>query len=106
MFIARSNQHKLQYHIELLLKSSNTLQRQIQEIIYSHNLGLRERKLVFVTSVNNRLLLAKDLQYNFYYADNRLYRHLSDTKQRRILKRKLIGLNLAVLNIQTNIVKR
>ena len=52
------------------------------------------------------LLLVKGNQYKFYYADNRLYAPSSNTKERGILGKELIGSNLAILNIQSDIVKK
>ena len=101
-----SNYSKLQYHIEYPLKSPNHLQKSIQEITYSQKLSSSKRKLVFVTNISNRLLLAKGLQCKFYCIDDRVYASLSGSEEKRILGKELKFSKQCIFNLQSNIIKR
>ena len=61
----------------------------MQEIIYSQKLSSSKRELVLITSISNGLLLAKDLQCEFYYVDNRVYIFSSSGKEKRMLEKEL-----------------
>jgi len=50
--------------------------------------------------------LAKELQYEFYYVDNRVYTSSSGGKEKRILGKELIISKQDIFNLQSDIVKR
>ena len=50
--------------------------------------------------------MAKELQYEFYYVDNRVYTSSSGGKEKRILGKELIISKQDIFNLQSDIVKR
>ena len=50
--------------------------------------------------------MAKELQYEFYYVDNRVYTSSSGGKEKRILGKELIISKQNIFNLQSDIVKR
>ena len=101
-----SNYSKLQYHIESTLKLPNDLQKHIQKIIYSQKLSSNERKLVFITSISDGLLLAKGLQCEFYCTDDRIYASSSSGEEKRMLGKESNISKQGIFNLRSNIVKK